>query len=97
MAHKINQQLSQNDAQFKQAQQQLVQEQEQNKNLREKIKAMSDAHVAEINKSAKLEDTEMKLEHKTNTQIVKKSDDLDLMVANKELNPKEEVVEEPVV
>lgn len=95
--NKINQQLSQNDAQFKQAQQQLVQEQEQNKNLREKIKAMSDAHVAEINKSAKLEDTEMKLEHKTNTQIVKKSDDLDLMVANKELNPKEEVVEEPVV
>lgn len=72
-------------------QQQLLQSQEENKNLREKIKADGAKAVAMVNKSAKLEDTEMKQEFKMDEQHVKKVNDMDLMVADKELN------EQPVV
>jgi hypothetical protein len=79
--------------QMAEMQQKNAQMMEENKNLREQIKVKGSVEVANVNKAAKLEDTEMKLEHDTNTQIVQKGDELDKMVAEKELNPQEEVLE----
>lgn len=95
--NKINEATSKSQQMQSEMQTQLLQAQEENKNLREKIKTMGAKEVALINKSAKLEDTEMKLEHKATEQTVQKRDELDLMVAEKELNPEEQAIEEVVV
>ena len=91
--NKLKAQQDKNAGAAQQAQAALLKEQEDNKNLREKIKAMAAENVAKINKEAKLEDTEMRLEHKANEQTVKKSDKIDEMLAQheiqKDLQPEE--------
>lgn len=67
-------------------QQQMAQMMEENKNLREKIKAAASTQVAEINKSSNVEVTAMKLDHKEDEQTVKKKDRIDEMLAKNELN-----------
>lgn len=89
--------LKKAQAQAQQGQQQMAHAQEErfklieeNKNLREQIKAKGSTDVAEINKSGKLEETQMKLEHKENEQDVAKANDIDLMVAENELSGAQE-------
>lgn len=64
---------------------------EENKNLREKIKASAHIEGKEIDKSKDIEVTAMKLEHKENEQIVKKTDTIDEMVAQNEIGKDEQL------
>lgn len=91
--NKINSQVSQSNQQAQAAKQELLKAQEENKNLREKIKTAGAEAVARINGEFKIKDTETKQEFKMGEQHVKKQNDLDMMVADKELNT--EPVEQP--
>lgn len=83
---KINEQTGKSQQAQAEMQQKFLQSQEENKNLREQIKAAGNKTVAEVNKSAKLEDTDKKLEFKSHEQHVKKVDNIDSMVAEHELD-----------
>jgi hypothetical protein len=59
----------------------LAKAQEDNKNLREKIKAAAGVQEAQIVTQGKLEDTKLKLENKGQLSDAKKKDAMDLMIA----------------
>lgn len=65
--------------------QKVAQYEEENKNLREQIKAAASEKVAEINKEKDVTVTGMKLSHKEDEQMVKKKDRIDEAVAKHEL------------
>ena len=83
--NRINDMTAKSQQANAQAQQALIKSEEDNKNLREQIKAASAKTVAEVNKSAKLEDTQLKLGHRENEQTVGHKQELDKLVATKEL------------
>ena len=63
----------------------IYKEIEDNKALREKIKVSGEIQGIQIQSETKLKDTQMKLNHKSDTQTVKKQDTIDLMLAEKAL------------
>ena len=81
----VKKKIAESEQQQAVMQQQLQKEIEDNKALREKIKVSGEIQGIQIQSETKLKDTQMKLNHKSDTQTVKKQDTIDLMLAEKAL------------